>query len=92
MSAIAPVPVSSPRRAPSAVGGPIIVASDGSAVSHEALFNAARLASSAFGGFIEVLGVCEPVPGVAAGMDVLPVPAVLDEERRANLLATCGGR
>lgn len=86
MSAIAHIPVSSPNRAPLAIGGPIIVASDGSAVSHEALFNAGRLASSAFGGSIEVMGVCEPMPGVAAGMDVLPVPAELDEARRATLL------
>lgn len=64
----------------------MLVASDGTAVSHEALFNAGRLAASAFGGVLEVIGVCEPVPGVAAGMDVLPVPAELDEARRATML------
>lgn len=67
-------------------GGPVLVASDGTAVSHEALFNAGRLAASAFGGHVELIGVCEPLPGVAAGMDVLPVPAELDESRRANML------
>jgi nucleotide-binding universal stress UspA family protein len=69
-----------------AIGGPILVASDGSALSHEALFTAARLAASAFGGALEVIGVCEPMPGVAAGMDVLPVPPELDEARRATML------
>jgi nucleotide-binding universal stress UspA family protein len=64
----------------------VLVACDGTAVSHEALFNAGRLAASAFGGVLEVIGVCEPVPGVAAGMDVLPVPAELDEARRATML------
>ncbi len=64
----------------------MLVACDGTAVSHEALFNAGRLAASAFGGVLEVIGVCEPVPGVAAGMDVLPVPAELDEARRATML------
>jgi len=86
MSAIANIPVSSPSRTPLALGGPVLVASDGTAVSHEALFTAGRLASSAFGGAIEVIGVCEPIPGVAAGMDVLPVPAELDEARRLTLL------
>lgn len=86
MTAIANIPLTNPSRLPSAIGGPVLVASDGSAVSHEALFNAGRLASSAFGGSVEVVGVCEPMPGVAAGMDVLPVPAELDEARRANML------
>lgn len=86
MSAIANLSVSSPSQSSTVAGGPILVASDGTAVSHEALFNAGRLAASAFGGPLEVIGVCEPVPGVAAGMDVLPVPAELDEARRANML------
>lgn len=86
MSAIANIPLSSPSQSSLAGGGPIFVASDGTAVSHEALFNAGRLASSALGGTIEVIGVCEPIPGVAAGMDVLPVPAELDEARRASML------
>ena len=82
MSAIANLSVSSPSQLFALAGGPILVASDGTAISHEALFNAGRLASSAFGGTLEVIGVCEPMPGVAAGMDVLPVPAELDEARR----------
>ncbi len=86
MSATALLPVSSPSPSSLAIGGPILVASDGSAFSHEALFTAARLAASAFGGALEVIGVCEPMPGVAAGMDVLPVPAELDEARRATML------
>lgn len=86
MSAIANLSLSSPSRSAAIGGGPVLVASDGTAVSHEALFNAARLAASAFGGAVEVIGVCEPMPGVAAGMDVLPVPAELDEVRRATML------
>ncbi|WP_434479264.1 universal stress protein [Gemmatimonas sp.] len=86
MSATAQLPVVSPSPASLAIGGPILVASDGSALSHEALFTAARLAASAFGGALEVIGVCEPMPGVAAGMDVLPVPPELDEARRATML------
>ncbi len=86
MSAIAHLSLSSPSPSSAIAGGPVLVASDGTAVSHEALFNAGRLASSAFGGSLEVIGVCEPMPGVAAGMDVLPVPAELDEARRANML------
>ena len=85
MSAIAHIPLSSPSRVPSVQGGPVLVATDGNPVSHEAVFNAARLAASAFGGSIEVIGVCEPMPGVAAGMDVLPVPAELDEARRGAM-------
>lgn len=85
MSAIAHIPLSSPSRVPSVLGGPVLVATDGNPVSHEAVFNAARLAASAFGGSIEVIGVCEPMPGVAAGMDVLPVPAELDEARRGAM-------
>lgn len=86
MSAIAHGPLSSSSPFSLAVGGPVLVASDASAASHEALFNAARLVSSALGGAVEVIGVCEPMPGVAAGMDVLPVPAELDEARRATML------
>lgn len=86
MSAIAHIPLSSPSRVPSVRGGLVLVATDGNTVSHEAVFNAARLAASGFGGTIEVIGVCEPMPGVAAGMDVLPVPAELDEARRGTML------
>ena len=85
MSAIAHIPLSSPSRVPSVQGGPVLVATDGNPVSHEAVFNAARLAASAFGVPIEVIGVCEPLPGVAAGMDVLPVPAEFDEARRGAM-------
>lgn len=85
MSAIAHIPLSSPSRVPSVQGGPVLVATDGNPVSHEAVFNAARLAASAFGVAIEVIGVCEPLPGVAAGMDVLPVPAEFDEARRGAM-------
>lgn len=69
----------------SGVDGPVLVACDGAPASSEALFNAGRLAVRAFGGPLQVLGVCEPTPGVAAGMDVLPVPAELDEARRASM-------
>lgn len=86
MSVLANAPLSAPSQSSPAVGGPVIVASDGTAVSNEALFNAGRLAAASFGGAVEIVGVCEPMPGVAAGMDVLPVPAELDEARRATML------
>jgi nucleotide-binding universal stress UspA family protein len=78
--------MTSPSEYAPATGGPIIVACDGAAASSEALFNAGRLAATAFNGALEVMGVCEPMPGVVAGMDVLPVPAELDESRRASML------
>ena len=80
-------PAMHPEYSPSGVGGPILVACDGAPDSSEALFNAGRLAARAFGGPLEVLGVCEPTPGIAAGMDILPVPAQLDEARRASMAA-----
>ncbi len=66
--------------------GAILVACDGAPASHESLFTAAECAAAAFDGHIEVLGVCAPTPGVAAGMDVLPVPMELDEMRRVSML------
>ena len=66
--------------------GPVVVACDGAPTSHESLFSAAWCASSQLGGRIEVLGVCPPTPGVAAGMDVLPAPQELDELRRHGML------
>ena len=85
MSALANVPLSAPGHAPLVVSGPVLVATDGMAVSPDALFNAGRLAAASCGGAVELVGVCEPMPGVAAGMDVLPVPAELDEARRAAM-------
>lgn len=85
MSVLAHNPVMHSEYLPPGADGPVLVACDGAPVSSEALFNAARLASRAFGGSLQVLGVCEPTPGVAAGMDVLPVPADLDEARRASM-------
>lgn len=67
--------------------GPVLVASDATDACTESLFNAARRAAEAFGGAIQLIGVCNPTPGVAAGMDVLPVPPELDEARRIALLA-----
>ena len=67
--------------------GPILVASDGAPDANEALFGAARLVGQALGVPIEVVGVCEPITGVAGGMDVLPVPVELDESRRQTMLA-----
>ena len=66
--------------------GPVLVACDGAPVSNEALFNAGRLAARAFGGAPQVFGVCEPTLGVAAGINVMPVPAELDEARRASMV------
>jgi nucleotide-binding universal stress UspA family protein len=62
---------------------PVLLACDGTSSCSEALFNAGRLVAAALGGSLQVLGVCEPVPGIAAGMDVLPVPAGLDAARCA---------
>lgn len=67
-------------------GGPILVACDGAPTSHESLFSAAQSAADVLHGPIEVVGVCPPMPGVAAGMDVLPAPMELDEIRRLTML------
>ncbi len=67
-------------------GGPIVVACDGAAAAQEALFAAAQCAAGAFDASIQVVGVCAPTPGVAAGMDALPVPLELDEMRRLSML------
>lgn len=85
MSVLDHDPVMHSEYVPPRADGPVLVACDGASVSSDALFNAGRLATQAFGGPLEVLGVCEPTSGVAAGMDVLPVPAELDEERRASM-------
>jgi len=90
MSVFAHDPVMHSESLPLGVEGPVLVACDGAPVSSEALFNAARLALRAFGGPLQLLGVCEPTPGVAAGMDVLPVPADLDEARRASMVEDLG--
>jgi len=66
--------------------GVVLVACDGAPPSHEALYAAARCAADALDAHIEVLGVCAPTPGVAAGMDVLPSPMELDESRRLSML------
>jgi len=66
--------------------GPILLACDGAPTAHDALFNAGRCAAAAFDSTIEVLGICAPTPGVAAGMDVLPAPTELDELRRGAML------
>ena len=58
--------------------GPVLVACDATPASQESLVNAARRASQVLGGSVEVVGVCEPTPVVAAGMDVIPVPVELD--------------
>ena len=62
-------PVMHSEYLPPSAGGPVLVACDGAPVSSEALFNAGRLAMRAFGGPLQVLGVCEPTLGVAVGMD-----------------------
>ena len=67
-------------------GRPVIVACDGRPATQESLFNAARLVAGALDESVEVLGVCEPTPAVAAGMDVIPVPVELDEMRRSSML------
>ncbi len=86
MSDLAHDPATHSDYRPPGVDGPVLVACDGAPVSSEALFNAGRLATRAFGGPLQVLGICEPTPGVAVGMDVLPVLAELDEARRASMV------
>lgn len=86
MPVLHPSTVSITSQKPVLTGGPVIVASDGTSVSSDALFNAARLVSRVTGGDIALLGVSEPVLGVPGGSDVLPVPPELDEVRRAHLL------
>lgn len=66
--------------------GPVLVACDGANVSHEALFGAARRVVRALEGPIELLGVCEPTPIVAAGLDGVVAPRELDEMRGATML------
>jgi nucleotide-binding universal stress UspA family protein len=86
MSVLALTPVSLGSSQQSTPHGPVLVACDGAPASQESLFNAARLAGRSLGGPIEVLGVCEPTPAVAAGMDVIPAPIELDEMRRVSML------
>jgi nucleotide-binding universal stress UspA family protein len=86
MSVLARDPVTHAEYVAPGVDGPVLVACDGAPVSSEALFNAGRLAMRAFGGPLQVLGICEPTAGVAAGMDMIPVPADLDEARRASMV------
>ena len=68
------------------VAGPVLIATDAGGPSSEALCAAGRLAATAVGSRVEVIGVCEPMPGVAAGAEVFPVSADLDESRRTKLL------
>jgi len=70
---------------PDALGGPVLVASNGVEAFSEALYRAGRRAVMALGGHIEVLGVVEPLPGVSAGSEVVPVSADLDASRMRNL-------
>ncbi len=64
---------------------PVLIACDGEPASPESLFNAARLAAHAFGGGIEVVGVCLPTPAVTTGMELMPPPNGYDEERQATM-------
>lgn len=66
--------------------GPVLVATDGAPASHESLFNAARLVGRVLSAPIEVVGVCEPTPAVAAGVDVIAAPVEFDEMRRTSML------
>lgn len=86
MSAIANMSLPATSAAAAIGGGPILIACDGAVASSEALLTAGRLAAQALGGAPEIIGVCEPMPGIAAGMDVLPVPAEIDESRRKAML------
>ncbi len=87
MSAIANDPAHHLGKIPSVHNGPVIVACDGAPASQESLFNAARLAGRTFEAAIEILGVCEPTPAVAGGMDVIPAPVELDDMRRTSMVS-----
>lgn len=65
--------------------GPILVACDGEPASAEALFTAARVARQALGGAVEVLGVCEPTPAIAAGAEIVVAPLEFETLRRETL-------
>jgi nucleotide-binding universal stress UspA family protein len=86
MTVSAPDAGSPPYVVPDVTDGPVLLACDSAPTASEALCNAGRLAAAAMGGPLQVLGICERTPGVAAGMDVLPVPAGLDEARRVAMV------
>ncbi|MCC6243221.1 MAG: universal stress protein [Gemmatimonadaceae bacterium] len=86
MSANSPDPAHHDPVRRSGTDAPVVVACDGAPASQESLFHAARLAGDAFGGLIQILGVVEPTPAVAAGMDIIPAPIELDELRKASML------
>lgn len=65
--------------------GPVLVACDGAPDSQESLFNAARRAGLVLNSRVAVLGVCEPTPAVAGGMELIPAPVELDDLRRASM-------
>lgn len=69
-----------------ASGGPVLVASDGSADAGEALFVAARMAADALGGAVEVVTVCEPPPALGGAGTALPAPVPQLERRRQEAL------
>lgn len=87
MSAIANDPTGHVLGPPPFSDGPVIVACDGAPASQESLFNAARLAGKTFGAPIQILGVCEPTPAIAGGMDVIPAPVELDDLRRTSMVS-----
>ncbi len=86
MSALVHAPLPIPGSSPGFGVGPILIASDGTEASSEALLTAGQLAAEVLGGAPEIIGVCEPMPGIATGMELLPVPPEIDESRRVSLL------
>lgn len=87
MSAIANISLPAASAGAAVAGAPVLIACDGTGACTESLLAAGRLVAAALGGVPEIIGVCEPVPGLAAGMDVLPVPAEVDASRQQALLA-----
>jgi nucleotide-binding universal stress UspA family protein len=65
--------------------GPVLVACDGAPV-HETIFTASRKVAAAIGVSVEVVGVCTPTVEIAAGVELVPIPAELDETRRRSML------
>ncbi len=80
------VPASDRLPVPPTTTGPILVACDGEPASVEALFTAARVAQRAVGGAVQVVGVCEPTPAIAAGAEVVVAPQEFETLRQETLL------
>ena len=66
-------------------GGPLIVATDGTAQSDAAIRMALLLAQSS-GTPVHVIGVVQSIPVPSPDLGIVPPPMVLDDDRRAEML------